>query len=380
MELIKLKNEANKNDIYLSNIENTERNEYIEKKIVTLSEILLSILIILLLFYILKNLIINNTRDYSHFDLKNFTDTNSSFNESILNPYIQRQKDFCINPLKYYNSEFENNIKLHKVIFKDINFNMYIHKGQDIVSKSIVNSKYYEPDETNNILNALKYYGRKYNIQNNTDIYVLDIGGNIGWYPYILGEFNYSILTFEPQEKNYYILRKNFCLINNNSNIIIINKGLSNDERNCSFYKDIDNIGNGMAIYDDIKNSDMKLEFEKTGEVSLTKLSNFIPYFYGKYLALIKIDIEGLEGKAIEGGIELINKFHVPFILLEFTPRALIEHGTNPKKFLKLFVDNGYKIKIRGFFEQTNVSVNEVMKMVKELINLYIIYEKYDEY
>ena len=38
---------------------------------------------------------------------------------------------------------------------------------------------------------------------------------------------------------------------------------------------------------------------------------------------MIKIDIEGSEAKAIEGGIELITKYHIPFIFLEFSPSML---------------------------------------------------------
>ena len=85
----------------------------------------------------------------------------------------------------------------------------------------------------------------------------------------------------------------------------------------------------------------------------MTKLSNYIPYFSDKNLALIKIDVEGSEGKVFEGGIELITKYHVPFIYIEFTPEALKLHGTDPIKFLQIFVDNGYKSS--SFFFYRNI-------------------------
>ena len=37
---------------------------------------------------------------------------------------------------------------------------------------------------------------------------MIDIGGNIGWYPTYLGTFKYTIITFEPYSKNYYVLKK----------------------------------------------------------------------------------------------------------------------------------------------------------------------------
>ena len=55
------------------------------------------------------------------------------------------------------------------------------------------------------------------------------------------------------------------------------------------------------------------------GEIILTRLSNYISFFMNKNLALIKIDIEGSEGKAFESGIELLTEYHVPFIFMEFT-------------------------------------------------------------
>lgn len=46
------------------------------------------------------------------------------------------------------------------------------------------------------------------------------------------------------------------------------------------------------------------------------------------------MDIEGGEGKAIEDGIELISKYHVPYIFTEYNSQFLEKHGTNPIKFL----------------------------------------------
>ena len=109
------------------------------------------------------------------------------------------------------------------------------------------------------------------------------------------------------------------------------------------------------------------------GEIILTRLSNYISFFMNKNLALIKIDIEGSEGKAFESGIELLTEYHVPFIFMEFTPKALISYGTDPKKFLEIFINNGYKINLLNFFEKKTY---EIEYFLKEPINLYIVYSK----
>ena len=180
---------------------------------------------------------------------------------------------------------------------------------------------------------------------------MLDIGGNLGAYPSFLGKFRYTILTFEASPRNSYIIYKNYCHINKNSNIIIINKGLSNKEKTCNYYSQIDGIGNGIVLCDENKEKVRAsgYNFKKIFEIKLTKLSNFLPYLSNKNIALIKLDIEGGEGKVIEDAIELISKYHVPFVFSEFNPQYLKKQGTNPKKFLELFINNGYKISNKGF-------------------------------
>ena len=61
-----------------------------------------------------------------------------------------------------------------------------------------------------------------------------------------------------------------------------------------------------MIICDKNNSLPTYLITNKTGEMILNRLSNFIPFLSDKNVVFIKIDIEGSEGKAFEGGIELI--------------------------------------------------------------------------
>ena len=110
------------------------------------------------------------------------------------------------------------------------------------------------------------------------------------------------------------------------------------------------------------------------GNVTLSRLSRFIPYLSNKNIAVIKVDIEGGEGKALESGIELINKYHVPFIAIEFSPLYLLEHGTDPKELLHLLISNGYKITKNGFFSKNYLDINIIMKLYKKQKMLYFIH------
>ena len=296
--------------------------------------------------------------------------------DNILLPYIKQQNNFCHNKQKF-NKFIEDQLILQQVNLNGIAYLMYIYKTKNFMTNGFKKYNSFEKEETINLLEALQYYGKKKNITNNKDIFMLDIGGNIGWYPSFLGRFGYSILSFEPLETNYYVLNKNYCLMNN-SNVIIITKGINNEEKACDYYVQVNNTGNGMVICDKkkIDNKFLNKRFKKLKEVRLTKLSYFIPYLSDKNLALIKIDIEGAEGKAFESGIELITKYHIPFIFVEFSPVYLKEHGTNPYNFIKLFTDNGYYISIKGFLSKNLISINKLMKVTRFQRNIYLIYNE----
>lgn len=89
------------------------------------------------------------------------------------------------------------------------------------------------------------------------------------------------------------------------------------------------------------------------------------------------MDIEGSEGLVIENGIDLIAKYHVPFIFIEFTPKLLIEHKTDPRKFIQLFLNNGYKISISGFLSNDYISLNDLFQKFDYQINIYLIYTNF---
>lgn len=299
---------------------------------------------------------------------------NKEFNQIINSKYIEGQKFFFSNFYIFKNLEYERQIRNAKVDFNNKIYDMYIFKNSDAVSETIINSKRWEGYCTNKILEVLNYYSSKKNIKNE-DMYILDIGANVGWYSYYLGKFGYKIISFEPSERNYYILRKTYCL-NQEINITIINKGLYNEEKRCDYYEHVGNKGNGMVICDQKK--DIPNYLEKKSEVILTKLSNYIAFLSTKNLAFIKIDAEGSEESAFLSGIELLTKYHVPFIFLEYCPNNLKLHNVDKKKFLEIFYNNGYKISLNNFLDKNYTSI-DYLASKDDLINIYIIYEKFFE-
>ena len=323
----------------------------------------------------MKQIKFNNKSDTSLNEILTITHDNyykiGVFNKEINDKYIKSQNYFCNNQNIFYNKMLEDKIKLIDVKFNDKKFKMFVYRNSDIVSDYIIRDKAWEVDETQNLLKALNYYSNKNNIKRK-DIYIIDIGANIGWYSFILGKYGYKIISFEPSKINNYILKKNYCL-NKEINITIINKGLYNEEKKCYLYSEKYNEGNGFLKCE--INQNLSDSFEKIGEIILTKLSNYLPFFMNKNLVLVKMDIEGAERNAIDGGIDLISKYHVPFIFFEFSPTYLKRLNKDPKELLQLFVDYGYKMSIIGFFNNY-ISVDDIMRQNKFQINIYLVYSK----
>lgn len=324
----------------------------------------LSICLICYIIYLL--IIIKNFKQDFRSNLHNSSKhlNNNDKNIDIIKPYIKAQKEFCEHPNKFKNQKYENQIGLFNVKLNEIKYQIYAFKSSNFLSNSLKRFGYFENIVSNNMLEALKFYGIKNNILNNKDIYMLDIGGNVGWYPSLLGRYGYSILSFEAFERNYYVEKKNLCHLYNNSNIIIITKGLGDQEKICHYFNNINNEGNGMVICDDkdfLNNTKLNKKFIKESEVEITTLNSFIPFLSNKNIALMKLDVEGQELKILEGGSKLITQYHVPFVVLEFSPSYLKEVGSEPIKLIQLFIDNGYKISLEGFLNNKYLTVDELL-------------------
>ena len=298
-------------------------------------------------------------------------------NYNILEQYKKVQNDFCENSYKYNNYQYENDIILTKVKFNSINTKMYLPKSFNWVLHAIKHKGAYEKKMTCFIVETLKFYGFKSNILNNKDIIMLDIGGNVGWYPSILGRYNYTIITFEAFKKNIYIQMKNFCYLNRNSNVYIVTKGLGSENKICNYFSQNNNSGNGMVVCekkDILKDTLLKKQFKKISEVEIITLNSLIPFLSDKNIALIKMDVEGNEFQVIKGGKELITKYHVPFVVLEFSPIYLKELGTDPLKLVQFFVENDYKISLDGFLSKNYISVEELFAKTTFQIDCYFIH------
>ena len=343
-------------------------------------------LLFFILYLIYSNTVIKNPIKKTIKEQKLVTDTIKNvfkqslkyeeFDEKINKQYIQFQNYFCDKQNETSIPVYEKRIKKANVDYNGNKFEMFVHSGFDFVSESILDSHQWEGHLTQNILQALEYYTKKKNLKNN-DVYFLDIGANVGYYTYYIGKYGYKVMSFEAWELNNYIMFKNYCL-NRDVDVTIINKGLDSDDKKCILKTLFINQGNGIILCKDRDKFPNKLKGEIINNVELTKLDRYIKFFSNKNIGVIKMDVEGSEGNVIEGGKELISKYHVPFILLEYNTRNLENHGTNVVDFLQFFVSNGYKITLSNFLGKYYISPLDISRN-KNDIELFIVYDKFLE-
>ena len=387
-DVVKLKANSNKTDSnHMVNDNSKNSNLDISKYLYFLIPLALLLIIIMNIFYFSNS----NQEENSKSDKKINSNIDISkgvreiedtfiFDENMKEKYKNELKDFCKNQKKYIKNNIENQITIANVSLISNVYNMYVYSSNDYVSQEILTCFSWESDETTNLLNALVFYSAIYNLKPH-EVYFLDIGANIGWYSLFIANNGYNVLSFEPSEIHNYIFKKNYCL-NDEVNITIINKGLYDDEKKCNYYTKEENKAYGTVFCEENKNITKNLN--ESGQVILTKLSNYMPFLLNNKLAVMKIKIDGSEGKAIEGGIKLITKYHIPFIFLEFNPKGLEQHGTDPIKFLKMFLRYGYKFPNNNFFDSEFLSINDIMEKINQTLNLYIvksrIIRKYQNY
>jgi FkbM family methyltransferase len=292
--------------------------------------------------------------------------------------YQDIQHNFCNNVRYLANKELEEKIILYNVNLNDTNFDMFIYDNFDYYSWKIKLNQSYEGEATLHMLNAIKYFEDKYDFEND-DIAIIDIGSNVGWFSTYFGTFKYNVLSFEPLPENYYILKKNFCRNNkdffgNLSTVTIINEVLYPSETYCDYYKDKKNSKKNLVLCDKSKEKNLDKDYIKIDQVKTTKLINFLPLITNKRVILVRLDLEYEGEMAILSGKELIYKYHIPYIFIEFNMLMFALHETRPQDFLRFFTENGYKISLKGFLTEEFISVEDIMRTNFITINLYLVF------
>ena len=205
-------------------------------------------------------------------------------------------------------------------------------------TKLIPNDGYFCTFEYGEIIDPFKIYCEEVNIinkiYNNDDGYfdfsknIIDIGSCIGTYSFIL-PFNYSYM-FEGNKK--------FCIIAE------FNMLLHNKENKFTQYITLLSDKNELISYDGFETN---YTYENNENKIFTNeiLSTTLDEYNLDNIGFIKIDVEGMEYKVLNGGIETIKRNNYPPILFELWPIGHNNMSKERHQQLVDFLENlGYKI------------------------------------
>lgn len=195
---------------------------------------------------------------------------------------------------------------------------------------------------------------------NNIDInkggVILDIGAQVGLYTlYMKYLKNYKCYSFEPYKQTYNILHDNVQL-NELTNVILVNKGLSNisEEKVLNVCKDhlgLSTLGSDLIRFRTDQSEQVMIETTTIDEE-----------FYDKGIDVdyIKIDTEGWEYNILKGGLKTIEKCK-PDIQLEWNIENMKQCGIHENELKLLLLDMGYIFK----------EMNGEEKLYKHFNNIY---------
>lgn len=157
---------------------------------------------------------------------------------------------------------------------------------------------------------------------------MLDIGGNLGYWSLSFANAGFQVITIEAMTRNRQAIQSSLCLNPHlQDRLTLVPRAVSSthfkDSYRCRVQStsSLQNKGNGFLRCRD------KMEFkscEQDGqsssdceEVPVDTLDNVLEQLNPPRIDFVKIDIEGSECPALEGGMSLISKYRPKFIYIE---------------------------------------------------------------
>ena len=254
-----------------------------------------------------------------------------NFLSKVLQKYISNKdiRDFKRNFFYYIfyraiRKFLQGNIKV-----QICNFFINASTNKNNMSNGLLNKCYFG-DET--ILSVIK------KISDQKKAFLLDCGSNYGFYSFYLASLSSDnqVLAFEASHKTLASFKANLDL-NNFKNINFRNVAISEVFGKSIIFYESHNDWESSATHNKFKNNKI-VNIETTTidqELSKKDLSNFA--------VIIKLDIEGNELNAIEGGKDSILKYE-PLITIELSRYNFNNQNYNFDYFRKFLNDFKYKI------------------------------------
>ncbi|KAL3874436.1 hypothetical protein ACJMK2_037448 [Sinanodonta woodiana] len=182
------------------------------------------------------------------------------------------------------------------------------HKEEDLlVSGSIRDTGIWDSDLTHLLKVALSLY---------KEAMLVDLGAFIGYFTLYAGALHHDVLAVEPSNSSFKRLRQGLLLNDFSATIKILNKAVSNKRSYVHMGKN-QKLNLGKMHVNSEKDTDDRENALKNEMIETVTMNDLLEYIHVKQ-AIIKIDIEGYECKAMEMSTAFFKEVFVPFIFMEW--------------------------------------------------------------
>jgi len=165
--------------------------------------------------------------------------------------------------------------------------------------------------------------------------YAIDGGANVGFFTILMSKLvgpDGFVLAFEPGPNNLYKLKENINL-NKCKNIEIVAKPLSDKHETLQFFLCQDGSKNSLAPHLDTRGNTL---------LEAAVLDDYATEDICRKLRLIKLDIEGAELLAMQGGMQLLGEEGCPYIVMELNNEALPKFKASFESVRDFMREQGY--------------------------------------
>ena len=177
-------------------------------------------------------------------------------------------------------------------------------------------------------------------IEKDPDLGVLDIGANIGVYSLLAAVLNRPTVAVEASNIHVKMIHHAIILNNlQNANVVLVNNAISDSRGTMQLYLDEPNNQGHIQVINNTNNMEKK---DSAGNryVNAITMNDLIEVVHFRK-AIIKMDIEGSEHKAIAKCETLLKHVYIPYIFMEVEMQQRIPGNLDQ---INLILErNGYK-------------------------------------
>lgn len=176
------------------------------------------------------------------------------------------------------------------------------------------------------------------------DSIIVDVGACYGEYTLLCAKKARIVIAVEPNPYNFNLLRKG-VESNRFTNVILVNKALSDNEGSMSFYIGKNHL-EGATLFKSKMTQELgnDIQYEEI-QVKVTTLDKLLSELNINKIDILKLDAEGAERRILRGAENTLKNYNLK-MLTEFGTYAISSSGESPIEYLTFLVNRFKEVKI----------------------------------